>query len=345
MSRTLRPLLVLVTAAFAWVSLLWAAPGAALAQDPVTWGVRPAASADHGDNRPNYSYAAEPGSTVRDALTIANHGDRPITLLVYAADGFTTAGGQLDLRPRGEQSTGLGAWVSAAQSQVEVPAKSAVDVPFTIAVPADAGPGDHSGGIVTSLAVPEQSGGVNVDRRLGTRIHLRVAGEAAPALAISDLAVDYRGTVNPLGLGSATVGFRVTNTGNLRMSAEQAVSVEGLFGLGGQERALTVPELLPGAHLDFTVELADVPPLVRLDAEVRLTPKVEGVDAGGQSGDVTAAAGAWAVPWSALVLLVVVVGLVVLLRLRARRRRVATDRRIAEAVREALDNDRTPADH
>ncbi|MEV0676053.1 DUF916 domain-containing protein [Actinosynnema sp. NPDC050436] len=339
-----RPLLVLVLAVFALVTV--AAPGAAAAQtqDPVTWGVRPAAGTDHGDNRPNYSYTAEPGSTVRDAVAVANHGDRPISLLLYAADGFTTASGQLDLRPRAEKPSGLGAWVTPAQSQVEIPARSAVEVPFTIAVPADAGPGDHSGGIVTSLAVPEQSGGVSVDRRLGTRIHLRVAGEAKPVLAIGDLSVDYRGSANPIGSGSATVRFRVSNTGNLRMSAEQEVSVEGLFGLGGRQQALTVPELLPGAHLDFTVEVEEVAPFVRLDATVRLAPRVEGSAGTANPEAVTATASAWAVPWSALLVLVLLVGLFSVWRWRTRRRGATTDRRIAEAVEEALRADRAPAD-
>ncbi len=335
-----RLLLVLVAAVLAWVTV----PDAARAQDSVTWGVRPAASADHGDGRPNYSYTADPGGTIQDAIAIANHGDRPITLLVYAADGFTTASGQLDLLPRGEPATGVGAWVKPAQSRIEVPAKAAVEVRFTVTVPADAGPGDHSGGIVTSLAAPENSGGVNVDRRLCSRIHLRVTGEAKPALAIGDLSVDYDGTVNPFGLGSATVGFRVTNTGNIRLSAEQKIAVQGLFGLGGREQTLTVPELLPGAHLDFTVPVADVAPLVRLEASVRLTPRVEG-DAGGPGpAEVTATAGAWAVPWSLLVLLVVAAGLFVVLRLRVRRRKAVTERRIAEAVEEAVRGERVPAD-
>ncbi|RKT55700.1 WxL protein peptidoglycan domain-containing protein [Saccharothrix australiensis] len=344
MHRPARPLLVLVTALLAGIALAWAAaPGVAQAQDPVTWGVRPAAGTGHGDNRPNYSYAVEPGGTVRDSVAIANHGDRPITLLVYAADGFTTASGQLDLLPRGERSTGLGAWVSTARSQVEVPAKGSVEVPFTIAVPADAEPGDHSGGIVTSLATAGQSAGVTVDRRLGSRVHLRVTGEAAPALAIGDLAVDYRGTANPFGLGSATVGFRVTNTGNLRVSAEQTVALRGLFGLGGREQVVTVPELLPGAHLDFSVPVADVAPLLRLEASVRLVPRVEGDATGHHPAEVTATASTWAVPWSQLALLAVAVGLVVAIRLRARARRAGTERKIAEAVEEALRADRVRA--
>ncbi|MGW5050353.1 WxL protein peptidoglycan domain-containing protein [Actinokineospora sp. NPDC004072] len=330
MSRIPRLLLALVIAALALVL-----PGTAQADDPVTWGVRPADSAEFGASRPNYSYVADPGSTIRDAIAITNRGDRPITLLVYAADGFTTASGQLDVLPRGQRSVDLGAWVTPARERVEIPARGAVEVPFTIAVPADAEPGDHSGGILTSLAVAEQADGVTVDRRLGSRIHLRVSGEAAPALAVENLVVDYHGTTNPFGLGSATVSFRVANTGNLRVSAEQQVRVEGLFGLGGREQALTVPELLPGSHLDFSVPVADVAPLLRLEAAVKLVLVVEDNSATAQPAEVTATASTWAVPWTLLALLVAAVGLVVLLRVRARRRAAATERRIAEAVAEA----------
>ncbi|MEU5695551.1 DUF916 domain-containing protein [Actinosynnema sp. NPDC020468] len=329
----MRPLLVLVTAVLAWLL----APGAALAQDPVTWGVRPATSADHGEARPNYAYTAAPGETIRDAVAVTNHGDRPITLLVYAADGFTTASGQLDLVPGGEKSTGVGAWTRLAEARVDVPAKATAEIPFAITVPADAEPGDHSGGVVTSLAVPENADGVTVDRRLGTRIHLRVLGEAKPALAVRDLTVDYRGTL--FGPGSATVSFRVENTGNLRVSGEQTVSLQGLFGLDAHDQSLTVPELLPGASHEFTVPVADVAPLFRLKSSVRLTPRVEGASTDAQPAEVTATATTWAVPWSVLGLLVLVAAAVVVLRWWLRRRRAATERRIARAVEEALGRD------
>jgi hypothetical protein len=320
---------------------LLATAGAAAADD-VTWTVRTASNA-FGSDRTGYTYAIDPGASVDDALVVANHGPEALTLTVYASDGYTTDDGQFDLLTPDQEPTGIGAWTTAGSSTITVEPGATVEVPFTVTVPADATPGDYAGGILTSLVQADDAAGISVDRRLGIRMNLRVGGALAPSLVVEDLHVDYTGTVNPAGTGTATVGYTLHNTGNTVISAAQAVAVAGPLGrLRAEATDVAVPpDLLPGETWTVSVPVDGVVPAVRIVAEVTVTPVV--TDASGSTAGITpvvASAGTWAVPWTALALLVLLVAAAVLLpRVLRRRRRLRLareDARVEQAVADAL---------
>ncbi|MET8234891.1 DUF916 domain-containing protein [Micromonospora sp. NPDC005298] len=315
---------------------------ASAADGNVAWTVR-TASNGYGEARSSYSYTVNPGGAVEDAMVVANRGPVPLTLAVYAADGFTTDAGQLDLLTRDRKSVAVGAWVKAnAQSVVVQPGKTA-QVPFRISVPENATPGDHVGGILTTLTQGDQAQGINVDRRLGIRIKLRVGGELKPNLAVEDLHVTYAGTANPFGRGDATITYTLHNVGNAALSGQQAVSVSGPFGVL-RVRAGDIPappELLPGESWDVRVPVRDVAPAVRLAATATVTPLL--TDASGSTTSlepVQVTAHGWALPWMVVLVLVVLIAVVVgayLYRRRTRTRRTAReDARVRDAVAQAL---------
>jgi hypothetical protein len=307
----------------------------------VTWGVRPADTV-HGAERPNFAYTLPPGGTLSDALVVTNGGDAPLALDVYAADGFLTPDGTLDVLEAGEESTALGSWVAVATPEVVVEPGATVEIPFTVTVPADAQPGDYAAGVVSSLLV-ENAEGVTVDRRLGSRMHVRVSGDLAPALAVTDVRVDYDAGGNPVRPGSATVSFTVTNTGNARVAPAEQVQIAGLLGLGrARAAAVDVPELIPGASVQRSVVVDGVWPLVRTTARVALGGEVVVLPGAAGTGEnplvpgVVGTAAAWAVPWAVLAALLLV-GALVALRVRAgRRRKVRQQRAVDDAVAAAL---------
>jgi hypothetical protein len=317
-----------------------AGPTAAAAGDgDVSWGVRTADDA-LGSGRENYEYAIDPGGAVQDAMVVTNHADAPIELDVYAADAFTTDSGELGALTRDDESTGVGAWLAPDTDHVSVAAGASVEVRFTVDVPAGATPGDRAGAILTSLTTAGQQG-VDVERRLGIRVHLRVGGDVAPRLVVENLRVAYAGTPNPFGTGEATLSYTVRNVGNIRLGAGQVASVSGPFGWFGVRAGglADVPELLPGESWDVTVPIARAVPAFRLQARVTLDPirPDESIPA---LGPVEGTAAAWAVPWSPLALVVLVaVGIWAALALRRRgraRRAAAQEARVREAVRQAL---------
>ncbi|MFF7898345.1 WxL protein peptidoglycan domain-containing protein [Streptomyces sp. NPDC088817] len=328
---------------------LRATPAAADGGD-VTWTVRTAPNT-YGADRSSFGYAVNPGGRVEDAMVVSNRGKSPLTLAVYAADGFTTDTGQLDLLTKDKKSVGVGAWVHADRASVVLKPGKSVKVPFTVTVPDNATPGDYVGGVLTSLRQSDEAEGINVDRRLGIRVKLRVSGDLRPALAVENLRVDYSGSANPFTTGDATVTYTVHNTGNAVLSARQSVSVSGPFGWLSAEagRIPSPPELLPGESWKMKVPVHDVAPGVVLTATATLTPLL--TDASGSTtalDPVTGTAHGWAVPWTLLLLLVLVIAIAVGAVVRARRvrarRKLREDARVRDAVEQALREKQTAED-
>lgn len=330
-------------ATFAALAVVGVSAGPALADDgDAAWTVR-TASNSFGADRSSFSYAVNPGGVVQDTMVVANRGTAPLTLAVYAADGYTTDTGQLDLLTKDKKSIAIGAWVHADHDSVAIQPGQTAEVPFKVTVAANATPGDYVGGILTSLTQPDATANVNVDRRLGIRIALRVSGELTPNLAIEDLHVDYAGQANPFGKGDATVTYTIHNTGNAMLSAQQTVSVSGPFGwLRVQAGDIaSPPRLLPGESWKVTLPVHGVAPAVSIAAKVTLVPLL--TDVSGTTTSLKAVeqtAHGLAIPWTLLVLVLIVVGAIVgslVLTRRARaQRKLAEDARVQEAVQQAL---------
>jgi Bacterial protein of unknown function (DUF916) len=303
--------------------------GPAAAADDAPWAVR-TASNEFGSERPNYSYTLNPGGHLEDGLVVVNHGTTPLDLALYAADGFTTDAGRLDLVTKDTTSTGVGAWVHAGRDHVTIQPGKSAEVPFTVTLPANATPGDHLGGIVTSLT-QASAGRTNVERRLALRIRLRVGGELKPSLSVKDVHVDH--SDNPSGKGDATITYTIHNTGNAILTARQAASISGPFGRmrvrSGQVD--DSPQLLPGDTWKVSVPIHGVAPAVPLTGTVTVVPLL--TDASGSIGPLAAVettTHARTTP-TALLLLIVLCGLVVVV-LAARRRRQAKLREDAHAL-------------
>ncbi|GAA4699334.1 WxL protein peptidoglycan domain-containing protein [Nocardioides conyzicola] len=336
-SRTV--VLALLATLLSTVGLVGVGAGTAYAaDDDVAWAVR-TASNTFGADRQNYRYTVNPGGSVRDGLVVANHGRKPIELAVYAADGFTTDGGQLDLLTPDQKSASIGAWVHADRDTVRIQPGKSVEVPFRLTLPDNATPGDYLGGIITSLRQEGTGANMNVDRRLALKVRLRVGGDLDPGLSVEGLHVSFDGPKNPFGTSGATVDYTIHNTGNAILAAGQKVSVTGPFGRLGVDAADVPdsPELLPGEKWQVSVPIHGLRPAVRLTGTVTLTPLM--TDAAGSVNPlapVDTTTHAWAVPWALLVLLLVVAAGVALGVVLTRRRRAEAKRREDARVQEAV---------
>ncbi|BCB84818.1 WxL protein peptidoglycan domain-containing protein [Phytohabitans suffuscus] len=313
----------------------YAAPGG-----DVTWAVQPS-TADGPDRRVSFRYELDPGAAVTDHVTVTNLSDGPATFRLYASDGVTTNAGVFDLLPGGEKPRDGGSWIRLAQSEVTLAAKARRIVPFTIAVPDDATPGDHPAGIVAAVGGSAPDGQVAVERRVGARVHLRVAGDLKPVLAPTDPDVDFTGGWGSDGTGTAHVAFDVENTGNVRLQGGAMVELSAPFGVWSRRFDVgAVPELLPGARFRVELTVEDVPALVVLTAKARVAPRAVGEDVVPVSLAGTDARGrSWAMPWFwTLVLLAAVAGVTLAVQTRGRWRR-----RLAVAVEQAREQGRRDA--
>ncbi|MGI5242162.1 WxL protein peptidoglycan domain-containing protein [Dactylosporangium sp. CA-139066] len=340
----MRRALASAVAALAAVALPLVLPAAPAVAQPaggvVSWGVAPAANA-FGTGRARFEYGLDPGTRIADGIVVANHGAAPITLRVYAGDAFTTRTGGIDLQPTGTTPKDVGAWIKVSADTVTVAAGAAVTVPFTLTVPADATPGDHVGGLVTTLVDEAAAGGVRVEHRLGSRVYARVSGTLRPALTVTDVHAEYAGTVNPLGTGPVRITYTVRNTGNVRLAGREQATVAGPFGLLSRDAADELPEILPGNALTRTVTVRGVWPATRLTARIDLVPTGATTDPVPRASATTAL---WTVPWGQLLVLAGIAAAaagVLALRRRSKRRVAAA---ISAAVEAALAGEPTPID-
>ncbi|GAA1920306.1 DUF916 domain-containing protein [Microbacterium aoyamense] len=299
------------------------APGATTAAEApaVAWTVETVDSAN-GANRANFSYAVDPGTNLTDTMRVTNTGTTALDLAVYAADAYTTPVGNIDLHTTDQPSIDAGTWVTAETSQLILQPGEQSDIDFTIAVPADAAPGDHSAGLITSFRSATDQATIDVDRRLGTRITVRVSGELAPRVSVTEVQTTYRGSWNPFEPGAVVVSYRLTNAGNTLVTGTDATTAAGLGLFGASAEPIVLPEVIPGSTVDVVREIP-VAPWGWVSGSVVTEPEAIGIGAQGLAA-VTHEYGVLAVPWTLLIVLAVIALIVVGMWTLRRRRRAAS---------------------
>jgi hypothetical protein len=198
--------------------------------------------------------------------------------------------------------------------------------------------------VVTSLVTRPNGSTVALDRRLGSRIYLRVTGDLKPALHVSDVSATYDGTVNPAGGGSTTVTYTVANTGNVRLAAHQSVRVTSPFGVVTTSAVLAdLPEVLPGNSVTRKVRLSGVWPTTRLQTKVVVQPIASGDQQPVRVAAVEAHSTTWGWPIGQLLVVVLLVALAYGYRWNRRRQAAKVDAAIAAAVEKAREQAPIPS--
>jgi len=232
LSRRRHRLISALLAALVFAGIAAAAPaGAALADD--TAGISGQPANEQGpDDRTRFSYQASPGQHIDDLYLVRNTGTTAQVMTVFATDAYNTDDGSYGLLDTDDQPTDAGSWVSFAggvpSMQVPIEPGATQLVPFSVDVPADASPGDHAAGIVISVVSPQ--GDILVDRRVATRLYVRVPGDLQASLTISSLSADYSPQLNPFN-GSTSITATITNNGNVALGGAMVAGVNTYFGI------------------------------------------------------------------------------------------------------------------
>ncbi|WOQ18182.1 WxL protein peptidoglycan domain-containing protein [Raineyella sp. W15-4] len=371
LSHRARPALALLLAVVVAIAVSIAVQPAMAAPpgEPVVWGVQPSTPKGP-DGRTRFEFQAASGTTIKDWVAVTNQGTVPGTFRVYAADATADRSGAFSLVGANQASTDLGAWTSvkgaraacddtndaaeatcamAVGSTVTLKPGERVNVPFTITIPKGATPGDHSAGVVAGLLsdAAKEGASVRVENRVGARIYLRVDGPVSPGIGVTGSTGGYNPSLIPFAPGSAYLGFDVANTGNARISVAPEVALTGPFGIPlGTVKLDTVANLVPGATTHVEAELPGIPPLLVLFARLTATPvPADGVAAGDpMPAPVTTSVTTWAVPWTGLLLVFLIAGLVWFERRRRLQRRERMAQELADFADSIRSEQTTPAD-
>jgi hypothetical protein len=254
-------------------------------------------------SRPNLTYTVDPGSTVTDSVSLWNYSDVAMNFHVYATDAYNNRSGEFTLLPGSAKPKDAGNWIVLQTSYLTVPARTRVDIPISITVPAGATPGDHAAGVVAaSNTSTGDQGSANavIERRTGSRVYVRVKGNVNPKLVVENLTTDYSGSFNPLD-GKLGVDYTVRNTGNVRLSAKQQLEVKDVLGRTVASRnGKLLEDILPGATVTLHEEFTGVPAALRLTTSVKLIPTASAGSTEAPPASETYSSSAWAIPWTVL---------------------------------------------
>jgi hypothetical protein len=329
--------------------------------NPARWSVQ-AANSSGSDGRESFAYSVNPGTQINDYVAVSNQGTTAQTFTLYATDAINEfATGAFSLLPSSTPPKDSGSWVKLSQPTVTLQPGIQARIPFTMLVPSDATPGNHTAGIVASITQKstEKGKSIALEERVGARIYLDVSGALKPRVATVGLVSGFTSPWNPFGGGSSGLDYAVTNVGNSRVDVKQTVAIRGLFGIPlATFDAGRLRNVLPGQSVHTKLDRPGIAPLFVLWSTVTLTPvaptdrvaessprKADGSPAAPRPASKYVAVSAetltGAIPWTLLlVLLVLGAGAYLLLRYIAfTRERLydAIDSASATAREKALD--------
>ena len=248
------------------VVTLLAGVGGVRGQGGATFGIRPADESTGA----YFSYTLEPGASKTDSANVTNNTAAALTLKVYPADAITASGGGTAFAGFGERRTGVGAWVSTPQAELNIAAGATVAVPVTITVPPGLAPGEYVAGIVVE-APPKAgtvAGSVNttVTERAGVAIVVRVPGAATEKLAIGNVCFNQE-------TGSRYFEFPVKNQGAVLSTATGTFRLETDKGVHVFERTVEIGSVIPTLETPVRVHAPQDPPPGKYTARLALTQK------------------------------------------------------------------------
>jgi len=287
------------------------------------WSVEPSGPAGPG-GRAYFVYQMQAGARLQDTVGVTNSSDQALTFSLYARDAFTPTGsGGMAFQQESEQPEGAGAWISLPVDHYTLAPGTRVDISFTISVPADAGPGDHAAGIIGALVAggqpPPSTSGLRIEQRLAARVYVRVEGDLNPAIEVGALDVSYdRGSLAFPTPATATVNYRIDNTGDVRLSPDVVITLEDLAGRRvARSPAIRLAEILPGGSASGTYTFSNVLAVTRLSASLRAGTL------GVTSASDRRTASVWVISWPTAGGGLLVIAAVIVAMVRRRRRKVS----------------------
>lgn len=292
------------------MAVLGVVPPAA-AEDTIGISARPGNAEGVADGRTRFSFQTETGARIDDYFLVSNTGNVEQIFTVLATDAFNDEDGEFSLLATSEEPAGIGHWVTFENGSNRIeftlaPGENRL-LPFSVDVPENATPGDHAGGLLASVVTPGAE--VTLDRRVGTRLYARVAGQLQPQLSISALDAEYLGDWwNPFD-GTVRMYYTVRNVGNVALATNTSFGVDTWFAAAAAGPSGDgLPEILPGGARNVTVDVPGVAALLYLAPWVELKPFVDSPDPENALPVVPSSRSAFllAVPWPLLILLAVV---------------------------------------
>ncbi len=190
-------------------------------------GLTPKPTANEPD-RSWFVYTLHPGTSQTDTMLITNNSEKSINVAVEALDAINTSEGGFALIDSPSQNQDLGLWVTTEVNSIKIPAGKSVEVDFTLKIPENATPGQHSGAIVIYEKAENLPSGVGLKIRIGARIYVTVPGKVVRKLIFEKVSHQIKD-------GKLLFHIQARNESNVNIEPALDINLRSIFGSYHQE--------------------------------------------------------------------------------------------------------------
>lgn len=242
------------------------APSSVQAQTIGGFGLRPKEP-----TQAYFRFTAEPGQVIEDTLMAINDTESAMTLTVAVSRASTALTGGLAFDGTLPKEGEAGRWLTMAlvPGEVEIPAHSAVELPFAIKVPTSVQPGEYAFGFIATPtraadATPSGSGfQVQVVSQAAVSVLITIPGAETPSAVVRDVVLVEEAEIERLVVTLA-------NEGAVGWQGQGAFTLKSSKGEAVIEREFQVGYVLPGDSIPYPLALDGPLPAGSYRAEVTL---------------------------------------------------------------------------
>lgn len=167
------------------------------------------------------------GKTLEDGIKIINNSDQAKTIRVYGVDSQHSSDGAFACAQEADKQTSVGTWIKLAKNEVTLQPGTNEVVPFTLAIPEGAEPGEHNGCIaVQENTPPRQSAlqGIVLSFRSALRVAITVPGDIYADVQFKEVRSEFN-------QGKLQLSPVLQNDGNVSVDANLSVGLKNVMGM------------------------------------------------------------------------------------------------------------------
>jgi hypothetical protein len=180
----------------------------------------------------------KPGDILSSHITLTNLSDRPVTFYAYlkdfkAAAEDETGKAQL-IVPGSEEGNYISSWVDISSEGINLEPGQGQEVPFTVSVPSNVGPGGYYGAIVFGTEAPrvkpgeaDKGASIGVAEQAASLVLLQIAGKADERADVREFKTDKIFYATPFKVNFST---KIQNLGNVHVKPMGVIEISNMLG-------------------------------------------------------------------------------------------------------------------
>lgn len=180
----------------------------------------------------------KPGDVLSEHITLTNQSGQPVTFYAYLKDFKAAAddeSGKAQLiAPGSEEGSYISSWINISNEGISLAPGQGQEIPFTVSVPENVGPGGYYGAIVFGTEAPKTRPGeadkgasIGVAEQAASLVLLQIAGKADERADIREFKTDKTFYTTPFAVNFST---KIQNLGNVHIKPMGVIEISNMMG-------------------------------------------------------------------------------------------------------------------